>query len=65
MPSKRFGLAAARKAVGLSQERLAERLGVERSTVQRWEAGNSTPQPWQQPRLGSRFCPYAARRAIP
>lgn len=53
MPAKRCGLAAARKAVGLSQERLAERLDVERSTVQRWEAGQSTPQPWHRPRLAA------------
>jgi transcriptional regulator with XRE-family HTH domain/tetratricopeptide (TPR) repeat protein len=53
MPGKRLGLVAARKAAGLSQERLAERLGVERSTVQRWEAGHSTPQPWHRPRLAT------------
>jgi DNA-binding XRE family transcriptional regulator len=51
MPGKRFGLIAARKAAGLSQERLAEQLNVERSTVQRWEAGQSTPQPWLRPML--------------
>jgi DNA-binding transcriptional regulator YiaG len=43
LPGKRLGLVAARKAAGLSQERLAEQLDVERSTVQRWEAGQSTP----------------------
>ena len=53
MPGKRLGLVAARKAAGLSQERLAEQLGVERSTVQRWEAGHSTPQPWHRPRLAT------------
>ena len=53
MPGKRLGLSAARKAAGLSQERLAERMGVERSTVQRWEAGHSTPQPWHRPALAS------------
>ena len=51
MPGKRLGLIAARKAAGLSQERLAEQLEVERSTVQRWEAGQSTPQPWLRPML--------------
>ncbi len=51
MPGKRLGLIAARKAAGLSQERLAEQLNVERSTVQRWEAGQSTPQPWLRPML--------------
>jgi transcriptional regulator with XRE-family HTH domain/tetratricopeptide (TPR) repeat protein len=53
MPFKRLGLAAARKAAGLSQECLAERLDVERSTVQRWEAGHSTPQPWHRPKLAA------------
>lgn len=33
----------ARKAKGLSQERLAVDLGVSWSTVNRYEAGNSTP----------------------
>jgi transcriptional regulator with XRE-family HTH domain len=51
MPGKRSGLIAARKAAGLSQERLAERMGVDRSTVQRWEAGQSTPQPSLRPKL--------------
>ena len=30
---------------------MAERLGVERTTVQRWEAGETAPQPWHRPRL--------------
>jgi transcriptional regulator with XRE-family HTH domain len=51
MPPKRHGLAAARKAAGHSQESLAERLGVERTTIQRWEAGETAPQPWHRPRL--------------
>jgi transcriptional regulator with XRE-family HTH domain len=38
-------LAARRVAAGLSQERLAERLQVDRTTVGRWEQGTSTPQP--------------------
>lgn len=53
MALKRLGLIAARKAAGLSQERLAERLNVERSTVQRWEAGHRTPQPLHRPRLAA------------
>lgn len=48
---KRLRLAARRKAVGLSQERLAEMLGVDRSTVARWERADTEPQPWQRPRL--------------
>lgn len=36
-------LAAARAAAGLSQADLAERIGVHRQTVYRWEAGTQPP----------------------
>lgn len=51
MPIKRERLATARKAAGYSQESLADRLGVERSTVGRWESGETTPQPWLRPKI--------------
>jgi transcriptional regulator with XRE-family HTH domain len=44
-------LAARRKALGYSQERLAAQLGVERSTVVRWESGETEPQPWFRPKI--------------
>jgi DNA-binding XRE family transcriptional regulator/tetratricopeptide (TPR) repeat protein len=37
--------------VGYTQEQLAAVLDVERSTVVRWEAGDTTPQPWCRPKF--------------
>ncbi len=51
MSAKRQRRAARRKAAGFSQEQLAERLGIDRSTVARWESGETEPQPWIRPRL--------------
>jgi transcriptional regulator with XRE-family HTH domain len=51
MATRREGLARRRKAVGFTQESLAECLGLDRSTVGRWERGIETPQPWNQPDL--------------
>src|SRR5690348_6007719 len=51
MSGRRHRLAQRRKTVGLSQERLAEIIGVDRSTVVRWERADTDPQPWHRPRL--------------
>lgn len=51
MRIRRTQLARRRRVQGLSQEALAVRLGVERSTVARWETGISTPMPWVRPQL--------------
>ncbi|MFI1092655.1 helix-turn-helix domain-containing protein [Streptomyces sp. NPDC020917] len=41
----RRGLARRRRALGYSQERLAEAVSVDRVTVGRWERGETDPQP--------------------
>ena len=51
MAPRRQDLSQRRKAVGLTQESLAQRLGVERSTVVRWEAGDTEPLPSIRPNL--------------
>ncbi|WP_291413861.1 helix-turn-helix transcriptional regulator [Actinophytocola sp.] len=47
----RAELAVLRQSAGLTQEEFAERLRVSRSTVIRWEAGETTPQPHQWPKI--------------
>jgi DNA-binding XRE family transcriptional regulator len=45
MKSPRQGLTRHREALGFTKTRLAEMLGVNRTTVHRWEAGQSDPAP--------------------
>lgn len=40
-----MGLARRRRTLGYSQEKLAQLLGVDRTTVGRWESGRIVPQP--------------------
>lgn len=53
MASKRVRLAQRRRSAGFSQEKLAEHLGVERTTVVRWETAKADPQPWLRPKLAA------------
>jgi transcriptional regulator with XRE-family HTH domain len=48
MTGKRDRLAARRRAMSFTQEAFAERLGVDVSTVRRWESGRTEPLPWQR-----------------
>jgi DNA-binding XRE family transcriptional regulator len=48
---RRVDLARARRAAGLTQEELAGRIGVDRSTVGRWEAGAVDPTLWARGEL--------------
>jgi transcriptional regulator with XRE-family HTH domain len=53
MAARRHRLAQRRKMVGFTQEGLAERLGVDPTTVRRWESGETEggPQPWLRTKL--------------
>lgn len=55
MAGKRIRLAQRRKSAGFTQETLAEHLGVERSTVGRWESAETEPQAWLRPKLARAF----------
>ncbi|MBV9163788.1 MAG: helix-turn-helix domain-containing protein [Pseudonocardiales bacterium] len=48
---KRRALAQRREVVGHSQETVARLVGVEPTTVGRWERGETSPQPWCRPKL--------------
>ncbi|MFI0412405.1 helix-turn-helix domain-containing protein [Actinomadura sp. 3N508] len=51
MTARRRRLAERRKALGYSQELLAEQLGTDRTTVGRWERGRTAPYPFIRPKL--------------
>ncbi|WP_435122348.1 helix-turn-helix transcriptional regulator [Micromonospora tulbaghiae] len=51
MALKRQRICQRRKALGYSQKRLADILGVERSTVVRWENAETDPHPWHRTRI--------------
>ncbi|NEA74785.1 helix-turn-helix domain-containing protein [Streptomyces sp. SID13588] len=51
MATARHRLAKRRKELGYSQEKFAEQLGVDRTTVGRWERGEITPHPPSRPAM--------------
>jgi tetratricopeptide (TPR) repeat protein/transcriptional regulator with XRE-family HTH domain len=51
MAAKRPRLVQRRRVVGFSQQALARTLSIERSSVVRWESGETEPQPWVRPKL--------------
>jgi len=51
--AKRRAFAERRQVVGYSQETLARLVGVELTTVGRWERGETCPQPWCRPKLAA------------
>jgi transcriptional regulator with XRE-family HTH domain len=51
MTTRRKQLAERRKSCGFTQDRLAEGLGVDVTTVRRWEAGSASPQPRLRPKI--------------
>lgn len=51
MAKRRQKLTQRRKTLGYSQESLAYAVGVERSTVVRWESGETEPRAWHRPKL--------------
>jgi DNA-binding XRE family transcriptional regulator len=49
--ARRKAFGARRRALGLSQQDVAEAVGVHRSTIVRYEQGASEPRPWYRPML--------------
>ena len=45
----------ARKKTGLSQETVAEKLGISRQTISKWETGESLPDIYQAKKLAKLY----------
>ncbi|MFI9273928.1 helix-turn-helix domain-containing protein [Kitasatospora sp. NPDC052896] len=55
MGARRERLIALRASVGHTQETLAASMGVDRTTVSRWERGTGLPRPWQMAKLATQL----------
>lgn len=55
-PKKLEGLAPRRRAVGMSQQAVANALGVQRATVGMWETGSIWPSARVLPALADLLC---------
>lgn len=57
---RRVGLGRARRASGYTQEQLADEVGVDRTTVARWESGDCEPHPHSRSKLARalKISPY-------
>ena len=53
VPVRRPFIVERRRIAGLTQEALAAAVGVQRSTVARWETGATEPMLWVRPRLAA------------
>ncbi|MFJ9841758.1 helix-turn-helix transcriptional regulator [Kitasatospora sp. NPDC101155] len=51
MATRRDRFIAQRASAGFTQESLAAAMGVDRTTVGRWERGSALPRPWQMAKL--------------
>nr|BFD94019.1 helix-turn-helix transcriptional regulator [Kitasatospora sp. Xyl93] len=51
MGARRERFIALRVSAGYTQESLAIAMGVDRTTVGRWDRGQAVPRPWQMPKL--------------
>ncbi|MBP2371298.1 helix-turn-helix domain-containing protein [Pseudonocardia parietis] len=65
MSDRRDAFAARREQMGYTQESFGAAVGVEFSTVGRWERGTLTPQPYRRPCLAKRSRGLITTRSRP
>jgi transcriptional regulator with XRE-family HTH domain len=60
---RREQLVRTRKALGYTQEGLAEALNIDRSSIVRWENGHGAPLPYMRPKVARMLCVTPERLA--